>query len=289
MENISTIANKYNIHERIGKGKFGDVYKGVNKKTGENIAVKVESIRSPFKLLKHETTLLKHLYDHGCRHIPIVYWYGIWGNSLCLIMPFYENSLFEKLNMKHKTHEDIPIEKINSIMNVCIEMIESVHCHFVLHRDIKPQNFMFKSGRLYLIDFGLSCFYLDENREHILTTNKNENIIGTPRYVSINIHNGINPSRRDDMISLGYIYIWMVCGELSWDNIIDDGVEINSEINLSHNKNKQRARLKSWEFINEISEKINQNVNTYLSYCYGLGFKDEPNYSALKQLFMPTQ
>lgn len=287
MNSLTKIAKKYCIEEAIGSGKFGEVYKGVNEKNGEPVAIKLESPETPMKLIKHETTILKYLHDHGCRNIPMVYWFGIWNHYSVLVMPFLESSLYEKIKTLHKEQKVVPMEKIYSIMMSAIDIIMAVHKNYVIHRDIKPQNFMLKNGELHLIDFGLATFYIEDQREHVKNTQAGQFIIGTPKYASYNIYNGDTPSRRDDLISLGYIFIWIVCGELSWDNIIDDGTrsEIKDEGNLTHNKNKQRKHLKSWETLKSICEKIDQTLFNYLNYFYNLRYEEEPNYSAVRELF----
>lgn len=287
MNNLTKIAKKYCIEKAIGSGKFGEVYKGINDKTGEQVAIKLESPGTSMKLIKHETTILKYLYDHGCRNIPMVYWFGIWNHYSVLVMPFLEGSLYDKIKSVHKENKVVPIEKIYAIMVSAIDIIMAVHKNYIIHRDIKPQNFMLKNGELYLIDFGLATFYIDDQREHVKNTQSGQFILGTPKYVSYNIFNGDTPSRRDDLISLGYIFIWIACGELSWDNIIDDGSqsEIKEEGNLMHNKNRQRKILKSWENVKSICEKIDQTLFNYLNYFYNLRHEEEPNYSAIRELF----
>ena len=89
-----------------------------------------------------------------------------------------------------------------------LSIIEEIHNLFVVHRDIKPQHFMIKNNNLYLIDFGISTFYVDENQK-LKPNNKTENMIGSPNYTSYYIHEGNTYSRRDDMISLGYTYIFL--------------------------------------------------------------------------------
>jgi serine/threonine protein kinase len=66
------IKNKYIIQNKIGNGKFGIVYQGIYKKSNEQVAIKTEDTRTSVKLLKHETTILKYLYDHGSRNVTIV-------------------------------------------------------------------------------------------------------------------------------------------------------------------------------------------------------------------------
>ena len=102
-----------------------------------------------------------------------------------------------------------------------IESIAKVHEKGILHRDIKPENFVLDTeNKVFLIDFGLSRLWVQNLRkmEHILPR-KTETITGTSRYTSKFNHNGSNLSRRDDLISLGYVIILMMKGRLPWSHI----------------------------------------------------------------------
>ena len=88
---------KYKILEKIGNGKFGTVYKGINLKNGEQIAIKTENKNTTIKLLKSETTILKYLYDHGSRNTPIVYWFGVDSVFSYLVMSYYDINLYDLL------------------------------------------------------------------------------------------------------------------------------------------------------------------------------------------------
>jgi serine/threonine protein kinase len=98
-----------------------------------------------------------------------------------------------------------------------------VHSRILIHRDIKPENFLIglgdKRNQIYLVDFGLAIRYLCHKYNlHIDYTDDN-NLIGTPRYATINTHLGIQQSRRDDIESLGYILVYFLKGELPWQGI----------------------------------------------------------------------
>jgi serine/threonine protein kinase len=271
---INILCNKYKLQEKIGNGKFGVVYKGIKIKTKENVAIKTETLRTEYKLLKNETSILKYLYDAGSRQIPIVYWFGILNEFTFMVMPLYEKSLHHIA-----TKKTIEIENIFKIMIQCIDIIESIHKHFVIHRDIKSQNFMMKDGELYLIDFGLATFFIDENREHITNTCSQNSIIGTPTYVSFNIHKGNIPSRRDDLISLGYMFIFLYCAELPWSNI-------KTNNNSIENDNEKRKELKSLDLLSPICSRVHSSLKVYIEYCYSLSFDSSPNYTAIKSLFL---
>jgi len=275
------IANKYRIDKFIGNGKFGKVYRGINNKNNNYVAIKLEVKRTSYKLLKRETSILKYLYEKKCRSIPSIYWFGEIDDFMGLIMSYYDCSLFEYLNIK-----TINESKLNYIMVKSIQILESIHCNFVIHRDIKPQNFMIKNGELFLIDFGLATFWVNDEQIHISNSTSQE-IIGTPKYISINIHQGWTPSRRDDIISLGYIYIYLFAQELPWDSVYTDTENeiYNSEIHILHSKNKQRTTLKSLEHILPVCENINKDIDTFFQISYKIDFHETPPYNSLCSIF----
>lgn len=153
------ISNKYIVTKLLGKGKFGKVYSGKYIKTGETVAVKIENVDSNIKLLKNETAILNYLYHNGCRKIPFVYWYGIHENCPTLVMSCYEIALNDYIANNNVAIDNNVIDK--KIISKIIGIIKSVHDAYIIHRDIKPQNFMFKNGDLYLVDFGLATTYVD--------------------------------------------------------------------------------------------------------------------------------
>jgi serine/threonine protein kinase len=253
METSKYINHKYEILEAIGNGNFGNVFKGIHRKNREPVAIKMESKSSPFKILKNETTILNYLYNEGCRSIPKVIWYGLYSDKTCLIMDIFECSLYDYLKTK-----SLPEEKVNKIIHQSIYIIETIHSKFVLHRDIKPHNFMIRNGELYLIDFGFSTFYVNAEKEHYPMRTDLESIIGSPKYVSINLHNGITCSRRDDLISIGYMYIYLLYGELPWDKkLLLVGSFQSEKYFIDYKK----------EIINlfQISDELKQKVIEYLN------------------------
>ena len=293
------IINKYKIEMEIKRGAFGCILRGNYLKTGEPVAIKIEYGEMPS--LKHEVKIINYLSTSGVKQIPSIYWYGIYENNPCLIITLYECSLLDYMK-----HRQITVEKMNILMLKTLDIIEHIHRFFVLHRDVKPANFMIKDGDIFLIDFGLSTFYMNENGEHY-PNKQNNTIIGTPKFVSINIHMGHQYSRRDDLISLGYMYVYMILGDAMWfsdiykDNNMDDINETSKKlIDIEHPMNILLKHNKSYDVFSKYIQGTNQEttqsetnkedpyeqINQYILYTYSLDYSDNPKYTPLKQIFI---
>jgi len=275
------IGKKYKLCAQLNNGSFGSVYRGKHYKNNIDVAIKFENINSTIKLLRHETTILKYLYERDTRNIPAVYWFGVYKQYTCLVMTLYDCSLYDYVITKG----GLPVSKINSIIYQLVTILKSIHNNGVIHRDIKPQNIMVKSGELYLIDFGFSIFFIDENGDHI-PDNCSEHIIGSPKYVSYNIHTGTMSSRRDDLISLGYLYLFLHEKQLSWENVNSD-ISINDEYDetsIYHYKNILRQEKKQLSNIIEVTNN-NYTLQNYLKYVYSLKYEELPNYTAILEIF----
>jgi serine/threonine protein kinase len=282
MNPTDIVANKYQIELRLGGGNFGTVYRGKCLRNGAIVAMKFESKNTDFKLLKREASILKYLYDLGCREIPMVYWFGPHKQSVCLVMGHYECSLSDYIKMK-----TLSLKKIDNILVQYIQILRSVHTHFVIHRDIKPQNCMIKGGNMFLIDFGLATFYVDDDSPPICESKPTDTIVGSPKYVSYHVHCASRPTRRDDLISMGYIYIYLYCMELPWDSVHSYN-EYPNELYILNDKNQQRKALKAWSAIQPICVKIAKHFEQYMGYCYQLESTESPNYDLCISFFTET-
>jgi casein kinase 1 len=295
------IHSNYKIIKQIGQGNFGTVYSGIKIRNNEPVAIKIEFRNSPVKILKHETTILNYLYQNGCRCCPTVYWFGTYDTYTCLIMPLYKYSLdtyFENMNVATEGNMGMRKVELNKYMIQCIDILKNIHNSSIVHRDIKPQNFMIggwtdeNEESLYIIDFGFANVLHNEDipeREH----KRKEHLIGTPKFVSYFVHEGYEHVLRDDLISIGYMYIYLLMGgQLPWNvlhDIENSGIEcvegIYPNTHIEYYKNKLMKMKKSWKYLEPICEQLGQPIHRYLDYCYHMGMKRTPNYSELQKLF----
>jgi len=317
---MTIINEKYAILELIGRGKFGLVYKGLRvrditpmhihsaNKTAETecakltglrsldaqrrncdpeeiddkyIAIKIETTTNDANMLMHEATMLRYMHNNGCRCIPLLHYFSKFDDKPCLVMSYY------KMNLEtYIKNNKVDINKLNLIMVKCIHILENIHKMMVVHRDIKPQNFMINNANeLFIIDFGLSipC--------NTIQVTMKDTVIGTPKYISYNVHMGYDCMFRDDMISLGYMYMWFLFGGLPWENLpACNNIDNIPEFSIMHPHNSMRAKMKELKqiskYMNEKNSVSTTRIMRYLEHCYGVGFPDKPLYRELKTVFM---
>lgn len=206
------IGDRYEITDVLGKGTFGIVFRAKDVRTQNEVAIKTDQNA---KTIKHEARIIQYLYAKKVRKIPKIYWYGTIKEQVFLIMELYEYSLYDIVpKLLEKSHKD-RMMSVHSIIRHILDIFHTIHTHYVIHRDIKPQNFMFKNGAIYLIDFGMATFYVDEKTEHKPNL-KTASLVGTPKYASHHIHRANTYSRRDDIISIGYMAIFLETGKTGW-------------------------------------------------------------------------
>lgn len=266
------VAKTYRLSNKIGEGSFGKLFIAKNKDntSEEMVAIKLISTAHQ-EVWQNEVMIYEKL--KGVKHVPKMYASGTEGKFHYIVMDLLEQNLEQlqnnfgaSLNMKVILHLGIQM----------LDIMEEIHNRGIIHRDVKPANFLIKTNEhniseLYLIDYGLSRTYVSEDynevKQHI-PIKTDEKCVGTPRYMSVATQQGLTASRRDDLESIGYILIFLQKGELPWEKAGDMALPIKQTMGWAYNNSSVIAG----EFI------------LFVNYCRNLPFKAKPNYDYLRGL-----
>ena len=265
--------NKYSLVKKLGEGSFGSIYSA---KTDTNwYALKLENKNKGQNLLENEAYIMSYL--HGKR-IPFIKSFGFSGEYNVLVMELMGKSL-------ENIFENLPIKKMTSncvakLGLQMIEILEFIHNKHIIHRDIKPDNFVMgradKSKYLYLLDFGLAKKYRSSTTLKHYPMIKKKNLTGTARYASINALNGMTQSRRDDLEAVGYVLLYFLRGKLPWQ-----GLHVKNKEDRYHKIMEIKIQTTPYE----LCKNFPKEFEDYVEYTRQLKYEEDPNYDYLKDLF----
>lgn len=161
-----------------------------------------------------------------------------------------------------------------------IQRIQKVHEERIIHRDIKPDNFLIGAtestkNNVYIIDFGLAKCYKNSEGEHI-PFRDGKNLTGTARYASLNTHIGYEQSRRDDLETIGHVLLYFLRGSLPWQGL--PGRSKDEKYNNIKRKKKEVS-------IEELCLNQPMEFKEFMQYCRSLSFTADPDYRYILSLF----
>ncbi|KAJ4851150.1 Casein kinase 1-like protein 2 [Turnera subulata] len=280
------VGNKFRLGRKIGSGSFGEIYlvvpaaaaassAGTNIQTNEEVAIKLENVKTKHPQLLYESKLYRIL--QGGTGIPNVRWFGVEGDYNVLVMDLLGPSLEDLFNFCSRK---LSLKSVLMLADQMINRVEFVHSKSFLHRDIKPDNFLMGLGRranqVYVIDFGLAKKYRDNSTHQHIPYRENKNLTGTARYASMNTHLGIEQSRRDDLESLGYVLMYFLRGSLPWQGL---------KAGTKKQKYEKISEKKVSTSIEALCRGYPTEFASYFHYCRSLRFDDKPDYAYLKRIF----
>ena len=172
-------------------------------------------------------------------------------------------------------------KEVTGYLIAMLQIISRVHEAGIVHRDIKPENFMISfptaeqkqkedgEKMLHIIDFGLSKFYMKGDK-HVTNTH-DRSIVGTIRYISKYTHDGDVYSRRDDIISIIYVSIYLLKGTLPWCGLYVKKGDARTKEELVYDKKVKTTS-------DELCEGLPTLFKKLLDYAYSLEFEEKPDY-----------
>ena len=270
-----TVLNKYKLIKKLGSGSFGEIYLSANLENNEHVASKLEKADTKFPQLEMEYRVYRHLSAGS--GIPKVYAYGKDPDHNVLIMELLGPSL-ESLFQYCK--QRFSLKTVLMLADQMLSRIEYVHSKYLLHRDIKPDNFLIgyakKSSQVFIIDFGLTKKYIDSSTGMHIAYREGKSLTGTARYASINTHLGVEQSRRDDLEGLGYVLMYFLRGSLPWQGL--NGL-------TKKEKYQNILEKKVDTSVEDLCKQFPHEFTIYLHYCKSIRFEDKPDYNYLKRIF----
>ncbi|CAD8168695.1 unnamed protein product [Paramecium octaurelia] len=269
------VCKNYKIISPLNSGSFGHIYLAIHQVKQEYYAVKILSTgKNPIlaQSVKNEVDVLYKL--NGRIGFPRLYYFIQNGTENFIVQTSLGQNLYQLLMQTPK--KVFSLKTVLMFLDQAIERLQYLHMNDYIHRDIKPENFMtgLKEDEIYLIDFGFTSKYREQG-QHI-ERQKNENIVGTPRFCPICSHLSLSQNRASDLESLGYLAIYFLKGSLPWMHIHAETPE--EKIKLIGQKKMNTS-------IEELCFGLPKTFEDYFKYIQNISFDGDPNYDYIQQSF----
>ena len=272
----SIFAGRYQIIEELGKGGMGKVYKAIDKKLNEEVALKLikPEIASDKKTLERFSNELKFARKIAHKNVGRMYELMEEKGTHFITMEYVPG---QDLRGLIRQTGQLTVGTAVSIAKQVSEGLTEAHRLGVIHRDLKPQNIMIdKEGNARIMDFGIARSVSGKGITGAGV------MVGTPEYMSPEQVESKETDQRSDIYSLGVILYEMVTGRVPFEGdtplsvavkhkteVPPDPKQVNTQIpeDLSHlilnclEKNKEKRYQSAGEVRSEL-KKIEKGIPT---------------------------
>ncbi|MGV9693162.1 tetratricopeptide repeat protein [Streptomyces sp. NPDC003444] len=216
------IQGRYRLHEVIGRGGMGEVWRATDEALGRRVAVKClkplgpqqdphsrDVVRERFRREARVAAALQH------RGITVVHDFGEYEGVLFLVMELLEGRNLSQL-LAANAQNPLPVQDLVEIADQVADALAYTHCQGIVHRDLKPANIMrLRDGTVKICDFGIARLGADMGFTSKLTGTGIA--MGTPHYMSPEQIGGGEIDHRSDLYSLGCVLYELATGAPPFD------------------------------------------------------------------------
>ncbi|KAJ7236294.1 kinase-like domain-containing protein [Mycena haematopus] len=253
------------------------MYIGTKMLANTPVAIKFEPRKSDAPQLRDEFRSYRTL--NGTPGVPQVHHFGQEGLHNVLVIDLLGPNLEDLFDMCGRK---FTVKTVCMAAKQMVTRVQAIHEKSLIYRDIKPDNFLIgvpgtkNANTIHVIDFGMAKHYRDPKTKVHIPYRERKSLSGTARYMSINTHLGREQSRRDDLESLGHVFMYFLRGGLPWQGL-----------RAATNKQKYEkiGEKKQTTPIVELCEGFPEEFGIYMNYVRKLGFEETPDYDFLRELF----
>ena len=208
----SIVDERYKITSRVGHGGMAEVYEGVDIINKKSVAIKFirEDVMSNpvnLKRFENEASIVAQLNDPN---IVKIYNHGMVDGRPYIAYEYINGqSLKEALDFRTR----FSLQEAVDIMIQLSSALKCAHDHFIVHRDIKPDNiFIMADGTVKLSDFGIA--QIDTIRSNLTNTNE---VVGSVHYMAPEIAQGKPATIKSDIYAMGVTFYELLTGHLPFE------------------------------------------------------------------------
>jgi serine/threonine protein kinase, bacterial len=209
--NPQRLGSRYLLHDRLGQGAMGVVWRGQDLETGAWVAVKLlrpDYATSPAavsRFVGERNALIRFRHPNVVNLRDMI----VEGDRLALVMDLITGGDLETFRL-HSGGALAPPVAVQITAQIC-DGLAAAHAAGIIHRDLKPSNVLLQAGQVKLADFGISRIAGEARRTTTGT------VMGTPTYLAPEAINGAEPTSACDVYAAGITLYELLTGQPPFD------------------------------------------------------------------------
>jgi TOMM system kinase/cyclase fusion protein len=216
---------QYRIEQHVGSGGFGDVFRAVQEKTGQLVALKVLRPRQGKSAPSMDRQLARFRREmRACaelHHPHVVRLIDSGETDDGLLFSVFEYVPGQTLADLLREKGALPVETAIELMSQVLDALGAAHRQGIVHRDLKPNNIMASTSGLRpqvtVLDFGISAFLEGMVVDDFQSLTMTREILGTPAYAAPEQLRGETPSSKSDLYAWGLVFAECLLGRAVFD------------------------------------------------------------------------